>query len=96
MATLLLLFLAGVAIDLVGTVYVMSVADRKPLIALFTAMFITASGLAANWVVIAEKDKAGAIAYILGCGIGTYFVVAFAKRKRDQEDTNEQEGEKAN
>lgn len=67
-----LLFLLGVATDILWVRAVQTSVARRPLHASTYNMLLAVIGLSSTWTVIANDSLPGLTAYVLGCGLGTY------------------------
>jgi hypothetical protein len=80
------MFLLGVLLDVLWTLCVRSVAEKRALSAgLYQALF-TVFAVAATWYVVEGKDLRSLLAYSLGCGVGTWAIVKW-KSHRSTKDT---------
>lgn len=72
MTALLMLFVFGLAVDLLWCLSVQSSARLQAARATLYTVFLTGIQLAANWYIISDHSYPGFVAYIVGCALGTY------------------------
>jgi hypothetical protein len=76
------MFLLGLGLDVVWTVCVSAVAERRALLSGVSQAIFTVLATAAAWLVIERKEIALLLAYALGCGVGTWAIVKWRTRTR--------------
>jgi undecaprenyl pyrophosphate phosphatase UppP len=70
----LLLFGLGLVTDIIWCCCVRATVARHPMVASLASMALALVAVAANYRIIADHDFAGFLAYVAGCGLGTYLV----------------------
>jgi hypothetical protein len=76
------MFLLGLVLDVVWTVCVAAVAERRALLSGVSQAIFTVLATAAAWLVIERKEVSLLLAYALGCGVGTYAIVKWKTKRR--------------
>jgi hypothetical protein len=68
------LFSLGLLTEALWVLCVRFTVERRPAIAALASMALAIVGIAANFRIIADHDFLGFLAYVAGCGLGTYLV----------------------
>lgn len=75
------LFCFGLLTDVFFCLQVQATTALKNIQAALFTILLTSVTLSANWIVIKNDDAYGFIAYVLGCGFGTYLATTPEIRK---------------
>jgi len=70
---ILILFLLGLATDILWVGLTKAVADRAAARATIMSVSLEGFKLATAWIVITNDSLASAASFLVGCAIGTYF-----------------------
>ena len=74
------LFVFGLITDVVFCLQVQATTALKNVQAALFTILLTSVGLTANWIIIKTDSAEGFIAYVIGCGVGTYVATTPAIR----------------
>ena len=78
----IILFIMGIITDIIYTMTIKFISQNKKCGAIIGNMLISLIGLVSTWIVINDQSWIDILAFITGCGIGTYTVMSYKERKK--------------
>lgn len=82
MVSILILFIAGLILDVLWSLLVVAIDDGRPWLAAVYQCGFTVLGVGATWYAISAASLTGLFGYALGGAVGTYYVVKYRERSR--------------